>query len=41
MAKFAVKTLEFDKVKSMLSSKAATFLGNEFAKVKTLQEETA
>ena len=51
MAKFAVKTLEFDKVKSMLSSKAATFLGkqavtalkieNEFAKVKALQEETA
>ena len=51
MAKFAVKTLEFDKVKSMLLSKAATFLGkqavtalkieNEFAKVKALQEETA
>ena len=51
MAKFAVKTLEFDKVKSMLASKAATFLGkqavtalkieNEFSKVKALQEETA
>ena len=51
MAKFSVKTLEFDKVKSMLASKAATFLGkqavtalkieNEFSKVKALQEETA
>lgn len=51
MARFAIKTLEFDKVKSMLASKAATFLGkqsinaiqieSDFAKVKRLQEETA
>ena len=51
MARFAVKTLEFDKVKNMLASKAATFLGkqaiislqieSEFSKVKRLQEETA
>ena len=51
MARFAVKTLEFDKVKAMLAAKAATFLGkqqatalqieSEFAKVKALQEETA
>lgn len=44
MARFAVKTLEFDKVKNMLASKAATFLGkqaiislqieSEFSKVK-------
>ena len=33
MARFAVKTLEFDKVKNMLASKAATFFrqaGNNF-----------
>lgn len=51
MARFAIKTLEFDKVKVMLASKAATFLGkqqvtalqieSDFAKVKSLQEETA
>ena len=29
MARFAVKTLEFDKVKNMLASKAATFLGKQ------------
>lgn len=51
MARFAIKTLEFDKVKNMLAQKTATFLGkqavgslqieSEFAKVKRLQEETA
>lgn len=51
MARFAIKTLEFDKVKAMLAAKAATFLGkqqvtalqieSDFAKVKSLQEETA
>ncbi len=51
MAKFAVKTLEFDKVKTMLSDMAATFLGkqkatalqidNNFASVKLMHEETA
>lgn len=50
MARFAVKTLEFDKVKNMLASKAATFrqagnnflqIESEFSKVKRLQEETA
>lgn len=51
MARFAIKTLEFDKVKSMLAAKAATFLGkqavgniqieSDFGKVKKLQEETA
>ncbi|WP_299448773.1 endonuclease MutS2 [uncultured Phascolarctobacterium sp.] len=51
MARFAIKTLEFDKVKAMLAAKAATFLGkqqvtalqieSDFAKVKALQEETA
>ena len=51
MARFAIRTLEFDKVKNMLAAKAATFLGkqavmalqieSDFAKVKRLQEETA
>lgn len=51
MARFAIKTLEFDKVKNMLAGKAATFLGkqavtalqieSDFGKVKRLQEETA
>lgn len=51
MARFAIKTLEFDKVKNMLAQKTATFLGkqavgglqieSEFQKVKRLQEETA
>lgn len=51
MARFAIKTLEFDKVKNMLAAKAATFLGkqailgmqieSDFAKVKALQQETA
>lgn len=51
MARFAVKTLEFDKVKNMLSKKTATSLGkeqalaikmeHEFSVVKGLQEETA
>ena len=51
MARFAIKTLEFDKVKNMLASKAATFLGkqmvtglqieSDFGKVKLLQQETA
>lgn len=51
MARFAVKTLEFDKVKNMLASKTATSLGREaalaiqvesrFEKVKKLQQETA
>lgn len=50
MARFAIKTLEFDKVKNMLASKAATSLGKEaalalqiessFEKVKRLQQET-
>ena len=51
MARFAIKTLEFDKVKNILADKTATALGrqavgamrieSEFAKVKRLQEETA
>ncbi len=51
MARFAIKTLEFDKVKSLLAAKAGTFLGkqavgalqieSDFGKVKALQEETA
>ena len=51
MARFAIRTLEFDKVKNMLAAKSATFLGkqavmalqieSDFAKVKRLQEETA
>lgn len=51
MARFAVKTLEFDKVKDMLAAKTATSLGkqavaalrieSDFGKVKRLQEETA
>ncbi len=51
MARFAIKTLEFDKVKNMLASKAGTFLGkqavealqieSDFGAVKRLQEETA
>lgn len=51
MARFAVKTLEFDKVKEMLAAKTATSLGkqavaalrieSDFGKVKRLQEETA
>lgn len=51
MAKFAIQTLEFDKVKEMLAGKTATSLGRErvmnmriesdFASVKRLQEETA
>jgi DNA mismatch repair protein MutS2 len=51
MARFAIKTLEFDKVKTLLAAKAATFLGkqavmalqieSDFAKVRSLQEETA
>ena len=51
MARFAVKTLEFDKVKAMLAGKTATSLGkaqalairteSEFSVVKRLQEETA
>lgn len=51
MARFAVKTLEFDKVKNMLAAKAATSLGHQaalalqiessFEKVKNLQQETA
>ena len=51
MARFAVKTLEFDKVKALLASKSATSLGkaqalairteSEFSIVKRLQEETA
>ncbi len=51
MARFAIKTLEFDKVKTILAGKASTFLGkqavaelqieSEFARVKRLQEETA
>ena len=50
MARFAIKTLEFDKVKSLLAAKAGTFLGkqavgalqieSDFGKVKALQEET-
>lgn len=50
MAKFAVKVLEFDKIKERLARKAATFLGkqkalnlrseNEFGKVKVLLTET-
>ena len=48
MARFAVKTLEFDKVKALLASKTATSLGkaqalairteSEFSIVKRLQE---
>ncbi len=51
MARYAIKTLEFDKVKNILADKTATFLGrqavegmrieSEFSKVKRLQEETA
>lgn len=51
MARFAIKTLEFDKVKNILADKTATSLGrqaiagmrieSEFAAVKRLQEETA
>ena len=51
MARFAIRTLEFDKVRDMLAAKAATFLGrqlilacqieSDFAAVKALQEETA
>ncbi|MBQ7883252.1 MAG: endonuclease MutS2 [Phascolarctobacterium sp.] len=51
MARFAIKTLEFDKVKNILADKTATSLGrqavegmrieSEFATVKRLQEETA
>lgn len=51
MARYAIKTLEFDKVKNMLAAKAATFLGKQsilalqiegdFSKVQILQEETA
>lgn len=51
MARYAIKTLEFDKVKNILADKTATSLGrqavgamrieSEFAKVKRLQEETA
>ena len=51
MARFAIKTLEFDKVKNILADKTATTLGrqavgamrieSEFSKVKRLQEETA
>ncbi len=51
MARFAIKTLEFDKVKNILADKTATALGrqavgamrieSEFSKVKRLQEETA
>ena len=51
MARFAVKTLEFDKVKALLASKTATSLGkaqalairteSAFSIVKRLQEETA
>ena len=50
MARFAIKTLEFDKVKNILADKTATSLGrqavegmrieSEFATVKRLQEET-
>ena len=51
MARYAIKTLEFDKVKNILADKTATSLGrqavgamrieSEFSKVKRLQEETA
>ena len=51
MARFAIRTLEFDKVKSILAEKAATSLGkaailgqqleSDFKKVNRLQEETA
>lgn len=51
MERFAVKTLEFDKVKAMLAAKTATSLGkqavaalrieSDFGRVKRLQEETA
>lgn len=51
MARFAIRTLEFDKVKEMLAAKAATSLGkaailaqqieSDFKKVNRLQEETA
>ncbi len=51
MARFAIKTLEFDKVKAMLAQKAGTFLGkqaigelrieSDFMKVQRLLEETA
>lgn len=51
MARYAIKTLEFDKVKNMLAEKAATALGkaailaqqieSDFKKVNKLQAETA
>ena len=51
MARYAIRTLEFDKVKNMLAAKAATSLGKaavlaqqiegDFKKVNRLQEETA
>lgn len=51
MARFAIKTLEFDKVKALLAAKTATSLGkaavtalqieSDFAAVRRLQEETA
>ena len=51
MARFAIKTLEFDKVKEILANKTATSLGRQavlglriastFEEVKRLQEETA
>lgn len=51
MARYAIRTLEFDKVKAMLAEKAATSLGkaavltqqieSDFKKVNRLQEETA
>ena len=51
MARYAIRTLEFDKVKNMLAGKAATSLGkaailaqqieSDFRKVNQLQEETA
>lgn len=51
MARYAIKTLEFDKVKAMLAAKAGTFLGkqavvklaieSDFMRVQRLQEETA
>ena len=51
MARFAVNTLEFDKVKEMLAKEAGTSLGRKlalelqssssFEKVKLAQEETA
>ena len=51
MARFAIRTLEFDKVKAMLAERAATSLGkaavlaqqieSDFKRVNRLQEETA